>query len=655
MPRKAKIRYFACDFETTVYDSQEFTEVWSAASVELYTEDVRVQGSIDDFFKYLFSLDSNLVCYFHNLKFDGNFIIPYLIKKNFKQAIVDDKLQSKADMPNKSFVYNINFMGSWYWIRIKYNHKFIDIRDSLKLLPYSLKDIGIGFKTKHQKLTMNYKGLRYANCPITDEEMEYIKNDVLVLKEGLEFMFNEGHDKLTIGSCCMEEFKSSFLLGDYDIYFPNVYEIDLPPSFGYNNVGEYIHASYHGGWCYFVEGKSNKVLQNGCTNDVNSLYPSMMHSQSGNKYPVGQPFTWKGNYIPEIAQDDKHYYFVRIKTRFYLKENRLPCIQIKHNKLYKGNEWLQTSDIFSEGLYYRYIVDEKTGDLIPTIIEMVLTETDLTLIKDQYRLEDFEILDGIYFNAEIGIFDRYINKYKKLKMTTKGARRQEAKLFLNNLYGKLAANTDSSYKIIYMGEDKVIHFRYVEAHDKKPGYIPCGSAITSYARNFTIRAAQENYYGPDKPGFCYADTDSIHCDLPPTEIKGTVNHPTEFCCWKCESTWDAALFTRQKTYLEHIIQNDLEDCEPYWDVKAAGMPAKANKIFTLSLGRYESRQAFITEHAKEIEDFDLNEKEIDYIMSGKEISDFRVGLKVPGSLKQTRIKGGVVLIDREYEMKGSVI
>lgn len=655
MSRKAKIRYFACDFETTVYDSQEFTEVWSAASVELYTEDVRVQGCIDDFFKYLFSLDSNLVCYFHNLKFDGNFIIPYLIKKNFKQAIVDDKLQSKADMPNKSFVYNINFMGSWYWIRIKYNHKFIEIRDSLKLLPYSLKEIGKGFNTKHQKLTMNYRGLRYANCTITEDEMEYIKNDVLVLKEGLEFMFNEGHDKLTIGSCCMEEFKSSFLLGDYDIYFPNVYEIDLPPSFGYNNVGEYIHASYHGGWCYFVEGKSNRVLQNGCTNDVNSLYPSMMHSQSGNKYPVGKPFTWKGNYIPEIAQDDKHYYFVRIKTRFYLKENRLPCIQIKHNKLYKGNEWLQTSDIFSDGLYYRYIVDEKTGNLIPTIVEMVLTETDLTLIKDQYRLEDFEILDGIYFNAEIGIFDRYINKYKQLKMTSKGARRQEAKLFLNNLYGKLAANTDSSYKIIYMGEDKVIHFRYVEAHDKKPGYIPCGSAITSYARNFTIRAAQENYYGSDKPGFCYADTDSIHCDLPPTEIKGIVNHPTEFCCWKCESTWDAALFTRQKTYLEHIIQNDLEDCEPYWDVKAAGMPAKANKIFTLSLERYESRQAFMTEHAKEIEDFDLNEKEIDYIMSGKEISDFRVGLKVPGSLKQTRIKGGVVLIDREYEMKGSVI
>ena len=106
--------------------------------------------------------------------------------------------------------------------------------------------------------------------------------------------------------------------------------------------------------------------------------------------------------------------------------------------------------------------------------------------------------------------------------------------------------------------------------------------------------------------------------------------------------------------MEHIVQNDLEDCEPYWDVKAAGMPAKANKIFTLSLGRYDSRQAFMEEHAKEIADFDLNEKEIDYIMAGKEVSDFRVGLKVPGSLKQTRIKGGVVLIDREYEMKGAV-
>ena len=57
---------------------------------------------------------------------------------------------------------------------------------------------------------------------------------------------------------------------------------------------------------------------------------------------------------------------------------------------------------------------------------------------------DFEILDGCYFNSAIGIFDRYIEKYKKIKLESKGAKRELAKLFLNNLYGKMASSTDSS-------------------------------------------------------------------------------------------------------------------------------------------------------------------------------------------------------------------
>lgn len=90
---------------------------------------------------------------------------------------------------------------------IKVNGHYIELKDSLKLLPFSLKQIGISFKTKHQKLDMEYKGHRYAGCPISQEELKYIANDVLVIKEALEFMFSEGHKKLTIGSCCLDEFK----------------------------------------------------------------------------------------------------------------------------------------------------------------------------------------------------------------------------------------------------------------------------------------------------------------------------------------------------------------------------------------------------------------------------------------------------------------
>ena len=75
----------------------------------------------------------------------------------------------------------------------------------------------------------------------------------------------------------------------------------------------------------------------------------------------------------------------------------------------------------------------------------------------------------------------------------------------------MASSTDSSFKLAYIKEDKTIGFVPILEKDKVPGYIAIGSAITSYARNFTIRAAQKNYYGVDKPGFIYADTDSIHC------------------------------------------------------------------------------------------------------------------------------------------------
>ena len=56
---------------------------------------------------------------------------------------------------------------------------------------------------------------------------------------------------------------------------------------------------------------------------------------------------------------------------------------------------------------------------------------DYKLLKDHYDLVDFEILDGCYFYSEIGLFDNYIDKYKKIKMENKGAVRESAKLFLD--------------------------------------------------------------------------------------------------------------------------------------------------------------------------------------------------------------------------------
>ena len=645
-----KYRYFTGDFETTVYKGQVNTEVWASACVELFTEDVKIFNSIDEQYKYFLSLDCNVCVYYHNLKFDGAFWLSYLLLDlGYEQAYIkhsddinDMEWLPPKEMKNKTFTYSISNMGQWYRITIKDKNRFIEIRDSLKLLPFSVKRIGESFGTKHKKLDMEYTGFRYAGCEITDSEKEYIANDVLVVKEALEIMFTEGHKKLTIGSCCLGEYKKSIGGKNYERLFPDVYEIPIDSIHSYETAGDWIKHSYRGGWCYLVKGKEKQILTNGTTADVNSLYPSMMSSESGNRYPVGEPTFWYGNYIPDEALKPNRYYFIRIKTRFYLKENMLPFIQIKNNLLYKGTEALETSDIYNpkDGKYYSQYIDTN-GNVQEAIVTLTLTMTDFELIKEHYELVDFEIIDGCYFRSAIGIFDNYIDKYKKIKLESKGAKRELAKLFLNNLYGKMASSKNSSYKVAHIKEDKSIGFTTVIANDKKPGYIPVGSAITSYARNFTIRAAQKNFYGKDKDGFVYADTDSIHCILPPEKIKGITVHPKDFCCWKLEANWDKAIFIRQKTYIEHVTHEDLEQLDkPFYNIKCAGMPEKCKQLFLRSM---QGDLAKDDEH--------LTEEERDFLSKKRELTDFDVGLVVPSKLMPKRIRGGVLLVPTTYEMR----
>lgn len=646
--RPRKYDYFVGDFETTVYEGQEKTEVWSAALVPLWSEDVQIFHSIGDMYRHLISLNKHIIVYFHNLKFDGEFWLYYLLHDlKYEQAIeqtgpddVDLCWKKEQFMKNKSFKYSISEKGYWYTITIKENGHFIELRDSLKLLPFSVKRIGESFKTKHKKLDMEYEGYRYAGCEITPEEQEYIKNDVLVVKEAIEIMFSEGHNKLTIGSCCLEEFKTIISKDTYERIYPDLYQMEINKDrYKYSNAGAYIHKSYHGGWCYLAKGKENRIYKKGCSVDVNSLYPSVMSSESGSVYPYGWPTFWSGNFIPEEAEGKRRYYFIRIKTRFRLKKGYLPFIQIKGSWLYSGTEALESSDVFNpiDGKYYSHY-RSFDGTIHGTRVELVLTMTDYKLFLEHYEVSEFEILDGCFFAAMPGIFDEYINKYKKMKQESKGARRELAKLFLNNLYGKMATSTDSSFKLGYMKDEGIVGYIPISESNKKPGFIAVGSAITSYARAFTIRAAQKNYHGKNKPGFIYADTDSIHCDLSPEELQGVPIDDKAFCHWKIESEWDIGLFVRQKTYLERVTVSDRQELEkPFYNVKCAGMPTRCKELFIAS----------ITGEEIETE----NDAERDFLKVPHKLTDFGNDLKIPGKLIPKRIPGGVVLVNTDYEIR----
>lgn len=610
------MKIYACDLETYVSlnpSEQTKTWVWSSAGAQIDGEDLFLHHSLKETFEYFQEMNENIKVFYHNLKFDGAFWLDYLIKTlRYTQAYTDGWQRDK-DMTNNSFKYLISDMGQWYSITIKTKYgKTIELIDSLKIIPFTLKQAGEAFQTLHKKLDMEYNGYRDEKHVFTEHEEKYIINDVLCLKECIEFMRSQGHCKNTVGGCCMEEYKNKYsypvFKEEFNIFFPNLYGVETPVYITeYKTVGEYINRSYKGGWCYLKSDKANKVFENGCTFDVNSLYPSMMHSISGNKYPTGKSIFWKGNFIPSEAKQDNKYYFVRIKTRFYLKNGYLPTIQIKNNPLYKSTEYLEASDVFYNGKYHQYLYTNDTK--INTRVELILTCTDYKLFLEHYNVVDFEILDGCYFYANVGLFDDYINHFAEIKKKEKGALRTLAKLFLNNLYGQFAKSTDSSYKKAYLDEENNICFESIKENKKIPGFIAIGSAITSYAREFTIRTAQANY-----KNFIYADTDSIHMTNP-GEVKNMNIHDKDFCCWKKECEWDKGIFVRQKTYME--IEKDSVE------IKCAGMTPKCKEIFIAGLksGIYD-------------------------------IKDFKKGLEIDnGKLRPKRIEGGIVLVDTSYKIR----
>lgn len=666
-------KIFCADFETTVYAEQKQTDVWAAAIVELGQEDVKIYGNIGDFMNYLFSLKENIVVYFHNLKFDGSFIVAHLIKDlHMPQAIFPlnaDRSKfcvlNHKQMSSNSFKYSVTSRGVWYTITVKKHNKIIEFRDSLKILPFKLCTLGKTFQTEHQKLTMKYEGLRYPNCKISEKEEEYIKNDVLVLSEALQKFFSEtSNNKLTIGSACLEEYKKGLGEKKFKEFFPDLskYEIDnTKHDYGSLNADEYIRRGYRGGWVYLNPKFQGKVIKNCISVDVNSLYPSVMVSESGNLYPVGFPVFWAGNFIPLEAESAETFYYIRIKTRFEIKPNFLPFIQIKNNLRFNGRENLTTSDFKSkiDGKYYKFYKDIDSGEIKDTAVILTLSQVDFELIKKHYKLTNFEILDGCYFLAKIGLFDDYLNHYKTIKQTSKGARRTIAKLFSNNLYGKLSSNDVSSFKYITVDSDGVLRFLNVDEHKKKCGHIAAGAAVTSYARSFTITAAQKNY-----KKFIYADTDSLHGFFSPDELRGVKIHPTDYLCWKCEVSADFALYLRPKAYIEHVVAEDLENVKkPYYKITCAGMPDVCKQML---IDSFEGRKPLTEKYKKiSVKRGQIKHKKISglrkyykiskegrcFIRTPRAIADFKVGLTIPDKLVQKQICGGVVLMRTDFTLR----
>jgi hypothetical protein len=504
--RRAKIPMVA-DFETTTDENDCRVWAWGLVGLEKPDYDsVEIGIDIDGFINRI--MEYNCTVYFHNLKFDGQFLLDYLLRNDYHLV------QSDFVKRSGTFKTLINDMGNFYSISVKWgNGNVCEFRDSYKKLPFSVKRIAESWGFEISKGEIDYDAHNGPITPITAEEEDYLRRDVSIVAQALKILYDENHKRLTSGSDALYEYKS--IVGAD--WFKRMF-----PTFSYEMDAE-IRRAYRGGFTYRDPRFKGYHKRCGLVLDVNSLYPSVMINRI---LPYGEPM-----YISGECKPTKNRPLTIFSVTFTakLKKNHIPCIQIKGHSIFSATEYLTN---------------------IEDPVTLMVTNVDWELYQEHYDIDILEYGGGWAFHATKGLFDEYINKWSKIKAESTGAKRELAKLFLNALYGKFASNPNVTGKIPRFIDNKVKLVRGLE-ETRAPVYTAVGVFITSWARDLTIRAAQNNY-----DCFAYADTDSLHLftDTPPESIEV---HPTKLGAWKLEYKFTAAHYIRAKAYMEQTEEGDI--------------------------------------------------------------------------------------------------
>lgn len=595
-------KIYMCDFETTT--DPEDCRVWAACAVELETgRVVHLSNSLDKFMEWV-QTEKGARLYFHNLRFDGEFILSWLFNHGFQH--VGNELKA---IPDRSFQTLISDMGQFYKLTImferrkKKGHIRIDIYDSLKKIPFKAAKIAKDYGLAQSKGEIDYTRFRPIDYQLTDEEIDYITTDCQIVQQALQAQFAEGMLKMTSASDALSYYKE--IMGrSFEYWFPVLPKV----------LDDDIRKAYKGGFTWCNPRYAGQEIGAGIVLDVNSLYPwAMYHCM----LPYGYPVYFEGEYKPDPMYP---LYIVRVRCSFQVKPDHIPMIQIKKG-IFQETEYLTASEVKIDGHMERIEV------------ELTLTSVDLELFLAHYDVENLHYISGFKFKGQIGMFQDYIDKWMEVKATSpkNSAQRAISKLYLNSLYGKFASSTERLPKVPYMSPDGVVrYYTYHEPQRDKAGqllfdekgrllfqrdkngvpvprepeevdpvYTPVGAFITAWARHKTITAAQACY---DR--FIYADTDSLH--LIGTELpEGLTIHPSDLGAWDHETTFTKAKYLRAKTYIETVDGKVKVTC--------AGMP----------------------ENVKELVNYE----------------NFHPGSVFPGKLLPHRVKGGVVLLPVDFTIK----
>lgn len=505
------------------------------------------QMTIEEYLEFAENL--GLKTFFHSFIVNGAELTPFLLNNKYTSIPSQEKFSRKKRLFKRIDDDN----GLIVRMEVRTNSKVIAFYDSKRLLNFNIEEL--------------------------KEAFEVDGTDLQVVAKCIAFMREQGHTKNSISACAFHDFmgQDKFKSSNYSnqTMFKRIFPTLEQP------VEEFARRSYRGGWCYLKEEHKNKRGTKGFTYDVNSLFPYVMNEMP---LPLYEPVEFYGEY----EHDERYPLFIQevIVDWMVLKPGKFPFL---------------TSDFFFD----KFLEDDYIVKATKPV-RFVLTNVDLELLKECYEFGNIEYRKGYKFKASKVIFKEYIEKWGTLKKTSKGAKRQLAKLFLNSLYGRFALKNEFMDYIFTLDTKGVEKKEFVAEYkdDKMISYVPLASFITSYARAITIKAAIANY-----ESFVYADTDSLHLTK---EAVGIVVDDNELGAWKLEKEFDDSLFLGLKCYAEHDKDG--------WEFKIAGLPQDA------------------TEHLN-IAQFYMGSK-VNYQVSTKTatgsevvVRQFEIGKKIMGKLK----------------------
>lgn len=535
----------------------------------------------------------NKIIYFHNLSFDGDFIIKWLFRnypKNFKQdyQFTTENYEVVNQVPKYnwfSFFKNGNKIYNIDWavrkkIRDKVMKVKIQFRCSYNLMPSSIDSLGKSFKInkmdeeeinnlilkgyiKEKNEFYDLGGYYVHDDPyLRNVFVSYIKRDVMIAKtaflnyketvESTKDAINNKYKKqdvhlqkiLTTASLVQKLVKNN-------IWNNKQLHTSVKKGLKIHSYEQYtlMRKFYSGGFTQFNPLYKGKIFEKkGFSIDINSSYP----------WAMTQPLPY-GELLEEIPENTQNYLtYCIVKMRYKIKSRYINFICLK-NKTEKQVRY----SMHGSGEFY-FLLDE---------------------LEFYKKIYDIEIIEIKYLYARCFTFLKpFIEEYYHLKSEASAnghaALTTTYKLLLNSLYGSFAKK--AMYPMgIWMEKrfyDKLKEQELDGLYDeKKKKWIPktfkqsnipnmdlfcvemekeekpksfpnmlIGATITAYSRLKLLNAIFE--IGVDK--FVYCDTDSIYALGKKENLPASIKlDDYELGAWKVEFEFNKGKILGAKRYV----------------------------------------------------------------------------------------------------------